>query len=468
MVDLARASRDTLLAVIARQQRELLTLQRTVAQQQAELSRLTAVVAEQRATIARLEAQVRDLQAGGGAGGPRGMPGLKPTQTPADRPPTARTRRARGYGRRRERPTDVVLHALDACPDCGVPLQGGTPTRRRQVLEVAPSPADVVEHVYVERTCPRCHRRWTPRVDLAGVVAGQQRLGVGLVSLLATLREGGRWPVRTIQWYLQQVHRLELSVGAIVDASHRVADAGAAAVDQVAAQIRASPHVHADETGWREQGRNGYVWTFSTPDAVLFTHGRRTKAMVDQVLGEAFDGTLVSDFYAAYDHYPGLHQRCWAHLLREIHELRTLHPDDRTLATWAAAVHGVYQDAVRFQHPDPRACARAARRFEDALLASGTPFLAAPGAPQRTLCRRIAKHSAELFVFVAHPGVPPDNNAAERSLRHLVTSRKISGGTRSPQGTATKMATASLFGTWALQGRDPLLACRQLLAAPRI
>ncbi len=37
-------------------------------------------------------------------------------------------------------------------------------------------------------------------------------------------------------------------------------------------------------------------------------------------------------------------------------------------------------------------------------------------------------HIKELFVFVAEPQVPPDNNAAERSLRHLVVSRKISGG----------------------------------------
>ena len=51
---------------------------------------------------------------------------------------------------------------------------------------------------------------------------------------------------------------------------------------------------------------------------------------------------------------------------------------------------------------------------------------------QRKLCARIQRHLAELFVFVTHPEVPPDNNAAERSLRHLVTSRKISGGTRSP------------------------------------
>jgi N-acetylmuramic acid 6-phosphate (MurNAc-6-P) etherase len=70
-------------------------------------------------------------------------------------------------------------------------------------------------------------------------------------------------------------------------------------------------------------------------------------------------------------------------------------------------------------------------------------------------------------VFVTNPTVPATNNAAERSLRPLVTSRKISGGTRSPHGTQTKMTLASLFGTWRVQGRNPLLACRELLATPQ-
>jgi len=47
--------------------------------------------------------------------------------------------------------------------------------------------------------------------------------------------------------------------------------------------------------------------------------------------------------------------------------------------------------------------------------------------PQRVLSARRAKHLHELFVFVVEPDVPPDNNRAERALRHLVTSWKISG-----------------------------------------
>jgi hypothetical protein len=62
--------------------------------------------------------------------------------------------------------------------------------------------------------------------------------------------------------------------------------------------------------------------------------------------------------------------------------------------------------------------------------------------------------------------VPSTNNAAERSLRHLVTGRKIIGGTRSNEGSATRMALASFFGTWRATGRNPFLACCQLLTQP--
>lgn len=88
--------------------------------------------------------------------------------------------------------------------------------------------------------------------------------------------------------------------------------------------------------------------------------------------------------------------------------------------------------------------------------------------PHRRLCARILKHLPALFTFVTAPGVPPTNNAAERSLRHLVIARKISGGTRSPRGTQTRMTLASLFGTWRVQGINPYDACCALLASPQL
>jgi transposase len=64
-----------------------------------------------------------------------------------------------------------------------------------------------------------------------------------------------------------------------------------------------------------------------------------------------------------------------------------------------------------------------------------------------------------LFQFVLVPGVPADNNLAERSLRPLVIMRKISGGSRSDEGSKTRLTLASLLGTWQARHRNPFSEC---------
>lgn len=436
-----------------------------VMEQQATIAALEARLAEQQATITRLEQRIRDLA--GGIVPPSRMPGHKPAaaSVTGDRPP--RAKRLRNLARRRASATVQVSHALAICPHCGVPLAGGSIKRRREVLDLAPQPVVVTEHVFLERCCGGCQRRVTPAVALDGLAVGRSRLGVGLLSLIALLREELRLPLAAIQRYLDRVHGCRLSVGGIVGALEQVARAGAAEHARILAAIQASPVVHADETGWREDGVNGFIWTFSTPTACYYTHGGRSNAMLDATLTGAV-GTLVTDFYAAYDHYPGVQQKCWSHLWRAIRELDRQHPDDAGLAAWCNAVAAIYRDATRFSHPDERTRMAQRRALTVRLQATCQPFLTDERAPQARVCRRIEKYLDRLFTFVVDPTVPPTNNAAERSLRHLVVSRKISGGTRSAQGTQTKLTLASLFTTWRLRGLDPFLACRQMLTSPQV
>ena len=205
-------------------------------------------------------------------------------------------------------------------------------------------------------------------------------------------------------------------MGAIVDAIHRVARQARRTVDETLERIRGSPVVHADETGWREDGVNGYVWTFSTPTERYFVRRGRGKKVVDEVLGESFDGVLVSDFYAAYNHYPGLKQRCWVHLLRDIHELKALYPEDRGLVRWAGAVRQVYDRAKAYAEAGVQP-ASGYQPFvspnqlmlESQLLSLCRPFSNDETAPQAKLCRRIERFIKELFVFVSHPDVPSEN-----------------------------------------------------------
>jgi transposase len=499
MLDLYHATRDDLIALIVAQREALADRDRRIDALETEAAAQRVAVAQLAARVGELLAPVDpDDAADGGAGsavGPRGMPGLKPspahTRAPERRAP-GRKRRARGAARPRMVATARQVHALACCPACGAPLAGGTVKRTRDVIEVPLAPVVVTEHVYLERRCPDCRRRCVPPPELDGVVVGQSRFGIRLTSLITFLREEARLPFAVMQRLLRTLYGVEVSVGALVGATARVAIRAEPHVTRIQAAIQASPVVHADETGWREQGRNGYVWTFSTPTLRSFVRGTREKAMLETAVGETFAGVLVSDFYAAYTTYAGRHQYCWAHLLRDIHELAVEHPRDAGVRGWADAVQDLLARARAFASEDPGARGAAARGFQADLTALCAPYLPLPvvtrpppataGAPpaappppgpaavppQRTLCQRIEKHLSDLFVFVEDPAVPATNNAAERSLRHLVVSRKISGGTRSAAGSATKMRLATLFGTWRAQGLNPFDECRNLLATPQV
>jgi len=471
--DLVRASREALIALIVRQREELAALRREHARQAAEIATLKGLVAELTARVGELLAALAGPEGDTPAPRPTTMPGLQPAapgKAPAS--PAPRKRRAHGYGRRRMTPTARQVHADDVCPSCRTPLRGGTIMRRREVIEVIPARVEVTEHVYLARRCPRCHGRWQPGPELDGVVVGQRRFGNGLLSLIAYLREELRLPIRAIQGYLVTGAGLALSVGSIVEALHLLAARAEEAIGGLQEAIRAGPVLHVDETGWREDGHNGYAWTFSTPTERVFVHGGRDKGVLTAMVGEEYPGVLVSDFYAVYTGYAGRHQYCWAHLLRDVDELVEQHRQDARVRGWADGVHRLFAQAQAQAQAGadlaPAARVAARQQCEAALAALCAPYLGVADAPQRVLCARMDKHLGELFVFVEEPDVPPTNNAAERSLRHLVTSRKISGGTRSAQGTETKMTLATLFGTWRAQGLDPLAECRALFAAPQI
>ena len=437
---------------------------------------LLTLALTQQARIAALEGQVATLTARVNelSGEPPPPPApppppfVKPPR-PAKPPKGPRKRRAHNAARRRDAPTRIIEHVVDRCPGCDTPLSGGEVVRRRQVLHVPRVPVEVIEHVVRRRVCPCCDRVCTPPLDLGDQVLGHHRVSLDTMALIACLRTVGRLPLHTLQWVLAALHGLHLSIGGLVGILQAVAARASPALAQLRDQIRGSPVVHGDETGWREDGEAGYAWFFGTPTLRSFHYDHsRAGAVVQEVLGEVYEGTLVSDFYAAYNRHHGPHQRCWVHLLRDIHDLRVAHPADAEVAAWADGVHDVYLAAKQLAASELAWAGRVAARadLERQLTALCAPYWAPDSAvPQATLCQRIDRFLDELFEFVLDPTIPPDNNLAERSLRPLVVARKVSGGTRSDAGSQTRMALAALFATWLAQGRDPLAACHEMLLA---
>lgn len=385
------------------------------------------------------------------------------------KPPRKKRAPEDNHARRLEPPTQIVEHRLERCPTCQGHLSGVHLARRRQVIDLPPPPpVEVIEHQVFKGWCSYCHAWREARLSLAGEVLGQGRIGVGIASLVAHLRLVVRAPLRIIQDWLASVHGLCLAVGEISDLLRRVAAKGQPTLLSLRERIRASPVVHADETGWREDGQNGYVWFAGTPRGERYFeyHPSRAGAVINMILGEDFSGVLGSDFYAAYNDTPGgRHQRCWAHLLRDLHDLKVAHADSLEVVVWAKAVKEVYLLAKDWL---AQGRARQAAYGEAVLLtqALGEQFAQTKGHPCQALAKRLLRHQDELFLFVREPGVSADNNLAERSLRPLVVSRKISGGTRSEQGSQTRMTLTSLFQTWQAHGLNPLHECLRLLQSP--
>ena len=192
---------------------------------------------------------------------------------------------------------------------------------------------------------------------------------------------------------------LDLSVGALVGAVGQVAARADPGSASIRAELRASPVVHADETGWREDGRNGYVWTFSTPRHRFFVRGTGTKRCWREAIGDAFAGVLVSDFYAAYTGYDGRHQYCWAHLLRDSMSSAGASAGGRGAGLGGRGARPVPSAPQAFASADPRLRRRAAQAFQAELAALCAPYLppaataaAAAGQPwHRSRCRRSAR-----------------------------------------------------------------------------
>ena len=80
---------------------------------------------------------------------------------------------------------------------------------------------------------------------------------------------------------------------------------------------------HADETGWRTDGHNGYAWLFCTKTISIFRFRQTRSGQVAlQVLGaKRLRGVLVVDRYHGYNRAFCAIQYCYAHMLRNVQDL---------------------------------------------------------------------------------------------------------------------------------------------------
>jgi Transposase IS66 family/zinc-finger binding domain of transposase IS66 len=213
-------------------------------------------------------------------------------------------------------------------------------------------------------------------------------------------------------------------------------------VEELLELLRQSPVVQGDETGWRINGQTAWAWCFRDPRLALFLIDRhRSRDVLVRVLGESFAGTLVSDFYAAYNGLDCAKQRCLVHLLRELAKLREELPWQSVRAFIQPLIE-LFQDAIQLGKDREKlgrtafdqAYRRLIDRFDDLMLRTHSRH---PDCVR--IWKRLYKHCDELFTFLDDPAVPADNNGTERDIRSLAAARS-DGGTHRADWSAAAFA----------------------------
>jgi hypothetical protein len=353
-----------------------------------------------------------------------------------------------------------------ACPRCNCSL-GDVKRHERLVEDIVPSKVVVTCYHTASGYCAMCRRRVESRAPeqppAANLPHGQ--LGLNALATAAVLRVVHRLPFGQVVRVLADLPGLGVSAGGVSRQLQRLGEWLDPYYERVMLALRAAPHVNGDETGWRTNGRNGYLWTLTDPQHTLYhVDKRRSGGVIERLLGRAFPGTVTCDFYGAYNRLDCPKQRCLAHLLRELRETAEKHP--------AFAAGTFHRKAVRlvkdmlalkrkWDELDEACYTRRACRVEDRLEQLAEAEYDEPHAAR--LARRMSKHRAELTRFLWDKDLDGTNNAAERALRPAVVMRKITGGSRSAKGAEAWAKLASLMRTASQQGRSVLETVKQLL-----
>lgn len=428
-----------------------------------EYEKLLGMVAEQQLRIAHLEKENAELkkQLGKDAPPPSTPSAMIPTYK---KPPAAKRNKKPGGkdghpGTRRMSPEHIdqtLEHTLARCPDCGMALGEPVQSRTRVTEDIPPVRVVATEHIIHRYFCPHCDKIVEPPVDAA---LPRMQIGVRALVMSVFMHYFLGIPISGVRKLLCAFCFFDVSAGGLAAAWARLARLLKPLHEQLRREAAASDVLHADETGWRVAGKTWWLWCFTNARIAYYTIAKsRGSPVVADVLGKLFNGTLVCDFFGAYNLIEAAaKQRCLVHLFRELKKVL----ERNTCVEWASfckKLKRILHDAMRLsERRDTTAAEDFSRRRTLLDLRLGDLCAAKYcDADCRRLVKRLSRCKNELFVFVDNPTVAPDNNHAERQIRPPVQMRKNSYGNRSSQGAETQAVMMSLFRTLHLRGLDPV------------
>jgi hypothetical protein len=338
-------------------------------------------------------------------------------------------------------------------------------TRTRYTEDIPEIQPEVTKHTIHRDWCPKCEKVVEPVVPdaLPGATLGNRVLVLsawlhyGLGNTLSQI-------VEVFNFHLQ----LKITAGGLVQMWYRLQAILHVWYEEIQQQALRSAVLFADESGWRVDGKTHWLWCFTTRNLTFYMIDRsRGSPALAKFFVEEFAGTLVSDFWGAYNAVVcALRQTCLAHLLRELEHTERYKSAGKHWPAFAKKLRRLIADAIRLwrKRGDLPAASYASRRGRLAVRLQQLIETPWQDTHAKRLIKRLRRHQGDLLTFLDHPDVPFDNNTAERAIRPAVIIRKNSYGNRSHRGADCQAVLMSVFRTLKQRGHDPIQTLVDALA----
>ncbi len=347
----------------------------------------------------------------------------------------------------------------DQCRQCGHSLEEeDAAPYRHQVTEVPPMKAAVTEYRLHSLTCAECQA--TTRAELpAGVPQGH--FGPRLQAMVALLTGNYQLSKREAAEIMADFFQVDMGLGSVPTQEHRTSQAIQKPVEQAREYVKTQSAVNVDESSWREANQKAWLWVAATSLVTVFLIRRSRGGQVARtLLGEDFQGTLISDRWSAYNWLEShWRQLCWAHLLRDFQAFverggaserigSAILAQADLMFTWWHKVRDGTMTRATFQDQMQTVQAKVGH-----LLQQGA---ACDHDKTTGTCRDILKRKVALWTFVRLEGVEPTNNLGERQIRSGVLWRNSSFGTQSQAGSRFAERIMTVVATLKQQHRHVL------------
>jgi len=370
----------------------------------------------------------------------------------------------KGHGRKTTKRIDQEkeIH-LSHCPHCQNKLEESNTFYERIVEDILLPLQTIITKYKIQRQwCSHCQKEvyGEPKDALPHF-----RFGLNLIIWIMFQKYQLRLPLNLIVNSLKEQYGLKITEGGIQNILHTMKERFGSRYQELIQEIQRSKVKHADETGWRINGQNVWCWLFSSQKSILYTiEETRGKAVPEKILGENPQGVLVRDDYASYKHLDMAQQSCWTHLLRNSREPAK----KKTASGEIKDLHQILKDMFLELDNIVKNYSLEKRRILYSAYQSRIKAIIETNyvcADAKKVQVRIKNQNNNLITALLHNDVPLTNNEAERNIRKMVITRKISGGSRSNAGATTHAVNLSIVKTLTLEKQSLISSLRELLSS---